>query len=121
MFFTLQGKTLKKCNKENTKERGDTIFLLSFSDFNKSSSKSKTLSVSDMFIKQLLQIKGISIEKALSIVTLYKTPSNLMKAFENEEKPDSLLSMIKSGDSKSNISPVVGRLIYKYFTSEELF
>ena len=59
----------------------DVQYLVTFDDFSNDSTKSKVLSVKEIFTKQLMQIKGITIEKALAITALYPTPAMLLNAY----------------------------------------
>ncbi|XP_033214387.1 crossover junction endonuclease MUS81 [Belonocnema kinseyi] len=99
----------------------DSEPLMEFNKFNKSSSKVKILKVKEMLVRQLLQIKGISLEKALAIVELYPTPkllfSALNKAGGNGEK---LLAPLQYGLSKRQIGPACSKIIYQFYTQRVL-
>lgn len=119
IYIIFQEKTLRQCA-NNTIISEDTMYLMNFLDFNKSSVKSKTLSVSDLFIKQLLQLKGVSIEKALAITSDYKTPTNLANALKNEDNPELLLTKIKNNDKKSNINTSISKTICQFYINKSL-
>ncbi|XP_058166759.1 crossover junction endonuclease MUS81 [Anopheles ziemanni] len=56
--------------------------LLSFDHFYKQSSKTRDCTVREVFMKQLLQIKLLTIEKVNAIVGKYPTPQSLFRAYE---------------------------------------
>ncbi|CAF4850875.1 unnamed protein product [Pieris macdunnoughi] len=93
--------------------------LMTFNYFNKSSVKTKVLSVTEMFIKMLLQLKGMSVEKALAITSIYKTPKSLLTAFENCDTKQGalLLAPLKYGDLNRNVGPTVSKTVFQLFTS----
>lgn len=104
------------------KARGTHISLVSFQEFNSMSVKTKTATVSDMLIKHLLQLKGVSVEKALAISSLYTTPLNLMKAYEGIDRASSekLLCKINHSNKVHSIGINVSKSIHQYFTSDML-
>lgn len=113
-------KTIVSCPKENISDisiTDDLVPLMFFLDFNKHSSKTKTFTVKEMFIRQLLQIKGLSVEKALAIVQEYPTLKILKDMIsENEKKSVNILSNIKYGKLGKKIGPVLGETLYMLYT-----
>ncbi|XP_068634013.1 crossover junction endonuclease MUS81 [Battus philenor] len=91
--------------------------LMTFNYFNKTTVKSKPLSVNEMFIKILLQLKGVSVEKAVAITNQYKTPHSLIKTYKhcNEREGEMLLANLKYGDLGRNVGPTVSKTIYRLF------
>jgi len=60
----------------------DIQCLMTFPEFYETTNKNKMLSVREMFAKHLMQLKGISSEKALAIVEEYQTPKEyVLKMF----------------------------------------
>ncbi|XP_072932851.1 crossover junction endonuclease MUS81 [Epargyreus clarus] len=112
-----RNKTLKGRNSES-----DNGILMTFEFFNKMSLKNKPLTVTETFIKLLLQLKGLSVEKALAITKVYKTPKSLIKAYEYLEKEDGeiLLTNLKYGDLNRNVGPVVSKTVYQLFSSFDI-
>ncbi|KAL3279187.1 hypothetical protein HHI36_016700 [Cryptolaemus montrouzieri] len=113
-------KTIVSCSKENISRISicdDLVSLMFFREFNQLSSKAKNFTVKEMFIKQLLQLKGLSIEKALAIVEMYPTPQLLMSAFEESQtKNVNIISNIKYGKLGKKIGPLLGNIIHQLFT-----
>lgn len=72
-----------------------------------------------MFVRQLLQLKGLSVEKALAIVEHYPTPRLLIEAFQNcESDRELLLANIQYGDKKRSIGPTISKTIYQLYTKK---
>jgi len=99
----------------------DIQCLMTFPEFYETTNKNKMLSVREMFAKHLMQLKGISSEKALAIVEEYQTPKELITTFEscatqNERK--NLLSSITYGNSKRKIGPMLAKQICLLYSSE---
>ncbi|XP_012232037.2 crossover junction endonuclease MUS81 isoform X2 [Linepithema humile] len=98
-----------------------TVGLMMFKEFNKASSKQRTFKVSEMFIRQLLQMKGMSIDKATAIVEHYATPQILITALQNSGKNgEQLLANIQVGDKKRQLGPAISKAIYQLYTANEL-
>eukprot|EP01091_Cochliopodium_minus_P012721 TRINITY_DN3923_c0_g1_i1.p1 TRINITY_DN3923_c0_g1~~TRINITY_DN3923_c0_g1_i1.p1 ORF type:complete len:535 (-),score=159.48 TRINITY_DN3923_c0_g1_i1:20-1624(-) len=75
------------------------VTTFSLENFNTLNDKSKNLNVKDIFGKQLMQLKGISGDKANLICSLYPTPSILHDIYESQESQkdkENLISELKS-------------------------
>ncbi|KAG6454302.1 crossover junction endonuclease MUS81 [Manduca sexta] len=104
----------------NGAPRGDE--LMTFEYFTKVSSKNKSLTVTELFIKQLLQLKGLSVEKALAITKRYPTPMLLLDEYKKHDTEGGLmlLAYLKYGDMGRNVGPQVSRTIYQLFSDESI-
>lgn len=94
-----------------------TIPLISYESFNKQSSKTRDCTVKDIFMKQLLQIKLLTIDKVNAIVDKYPTPKKLFLAYErctSEEEKEKLLN-IPYGTVKRTIGLKLSKTIYQLF------
>lgn len=81
----------------------------------------QTFKVSEMFIRQLLQLKGMSVDKAMAIVECYASPQILITALENSGKSgEQLLANIQIGDKKRRLGPVISKAVYQLYTMNEL-
>uniref|UniRef100_A0A182JZN3 Crossover junction endonuclease MUS81 n=1 Tax=Anopheles christyi TaxID=43041 RepID=A0A182JZN3_9DIPT len=97
-----------------------TIPLLSFDYFYKQSSKTRDTTVRDTFMKQLLQIKLLTIEKINAIVEKYPTPQSLFRAYErcpSETERQRLLNL-PYGPTKRMIGDKLSKIIYHLMMSE---
>uniref|UniRef100_A0A6E8VXY2 Crossover junction endonuclease MUS81 n=1 Tax=Anopheles coluzzii TaxID=1518534 RepID=A0A6E8VXY2_ANOCL len=97
-----------------------TVPLLSFEYFYKQSSKTRDTTVRDTFMKQLLQIKLLTIEKINAIVEKYPTPQSLFRAYErcpSETERQHLLNL-PYGPTKRTIGDKLSKIIYQLMMSE---
>jgi len=81
-------------------------------------SKSKNLTVTDLFAKQLMQLKGVSGEKAEAIVQQFSTPMALSIHYDeltNEQEKINTLTNLQYGKSKRKLGSVISALIYNLF------
>lgn len=100
----------KKCYENHSK--------FSFDEFSISVSKSKNLTISDIFAKQLLQLRGITAEKAASIIKLYPTPKSLLMAYQEKKEEKEKIDMLKNiefGMKKRKLGPVLSKNIYNFY------
>nr|CAG4637014.1 EOG090X06E6 [Ceriodaphnia reticulata]SVE72942.1 EOG090X06E6 [Ceriodaphnia reticulata] len=95
--------------------------LVTFKELYTNSTKSKPLSVTMMFAKQLMQLNGLSGEKAEAIVKHYPTPSLLIDAFKAAgSSASTLLANIEFGKSKRKIGLSISALLAKLYTENQL-
>ena len=83
------------------------------------SSKSKNLSLQDVFAKQLLQIPHCTSKKVWAIVQEYPTPKSLFNAYQKTQDGKRLLEKIEYGEKRRKIGPKLSETIYNYFCSNE--
>ncbi|XP_050079035.1 crossover junction endonuclease MUS81 [Anopheles maculipalpis] len=97
-----------------------TIPLLAFDYFYKQSSKTRDSTVRDVFMKQLLQIKLLTIEKVNAIVDKYPTPQCLFRAYErctSETERQRLLNL-PYGPTNRMIGEKLSKVIHQLLMSE---
>lgn len=56
----------------------ETIPVMQFTEFSQGSTKMRNFTIKDLFVRQLVQLKTLSVEKALAITKIYPTPSHLL-------------------------------------------
>lgn len=97
--------------------------LRNFERFNKSSVKQKRLTVRETFIKQLLSLKGLSVEIAMAIVSKYPTPRDLYMKYREGSREDNekLLTLIQVGSLKRKISANISSAVYYLYTSDKVY
>ncbi|XP_025024692.1 crossover junction endonuclease MUS81 isoform X1 [Python bivittatus] len=125
-----QDKMLLSCTKEELEgehplqPRQGTYKLLTFAEFNEGAVKNKAQTVYEVFARQLMQISGLSGEKAAAILERYKTPASLMEAYAACPDPESrelLLSSVKCGQLQRNLGPSLSKTLAQlYCTSGPL-
>ncbi|XP_029813116.1 crossover junction endonuclease MUS81 isoform X1 [Suricata suricatta] len=94
--------------------------LLTFSDFNAGAIKNKAQSVREVFARQLMQVRGVSAEKAAAIMERYSTPASLLAAYDacaTPKEQELLLSTIKCGQLQRNLGPALSRTLSQLYCS----
>ncbi|XP_026466765.1 crossover junction endonuclease MUS81-like [Ctenocephalides felis] len=124
LMENISNKTLVSCPKENLKkfDFNDTIIaLMDFTEFQNSSKKTRKYTVQNMFVKHLMRIKGISMDKALAIVAKHPTPQDLYEAFNASSSTinKDLLTNIQCGPLNRKIGPAMSETLYHLFTLEK--
>lgn len=109
----------KKENLVPTDVSSDTVLLMNFEEFNKAASKLKNFNVRQMFVRQLLQLKGMSVDKALAIVECYPTPLMLINALHTSDYGQALIANIQYGLQKRQIGPALSKTVYLFYTQQE--
>ncbi|XP_050312727.1 crossover junction endonuclease MUS81 [Anthonomus grandis grandis] len=123
MFGTLKrifaSKTLCSCPKDTYRPvdlNRDSIDLITFKEFQDISIKNKRVQhVSDLFVKMLVQIKGLSVDKALAVVRVYPTPRSLKTRYENSPpgEGERMLAGIKCGNKCLGVA--LSKTVYRVF------
>ncbi|XP_035742525.1 crossover junction endonuclease MUS81-like [Vespa mandarinia] len=116
-------KYLIECKKENLLPidiSSNSILVMKFEEFNKAASKLKNFNVRQMFVRQLLQLKGMSVNKALAIVECYPTPLILINALHKSNCGQTLIANIQYGQQKRQIGPAISKTVYLFYTQQEL-
>ncbi|XP_076581200.1 structure-specific endonuclease subunit MUS81 [Chaetodon auriga] len=102
-------------------ERGTpSCSLISFAEFNHGAVKNKCQTVREAFARQLMQISGLSGDKAAAILEHYNTPHSLLTAYErcvSEAEKEKLLSSVRYGKLKRNLGPALSRTVYQLYCS----
>ncbi|XP_029943938.1 structure-specific endonuclease subunit MUS81 [Salarias fasciatus] len=95
--------------------------LMSFAEFNHGAVKNKCQTVREVFARQLMQISGLSGDKAAAILQQYSTPSSLLGAYQrcsSESEKEKLLSSIRYGKLKRNLGPALSRTVYQLYCTQ---
>ncbi|KAM4617128.1 crossover junction endonuclease MUS81 isoform 1-T4 [Discoglossus pictus] len=109
-----------KCERALTQDSQSCI-LLEFKEFNEGAMKNKAQTVREVFARQLMQISGVSGEKAAAILERYSTPASLLSAYEtckSAEEKEKLLSGIKCGKLQRNLGPVLSKTISQLYCTK---
>lgn len=96
--------------------------LIDFDKFNQAAVKQRKCTVRETFIKQLLALKGLSVDIALEITNNYATPTDLYEAFRSSSKTDgeALLSKITIGELKRKIPKTISKTIYHFYMCDKI-
>uniref|UniRef100_A0A3B3ZFS7 Crossover junction endonuclease MUS81 n=1 Tax=Periophthalmus magnuspinnatus TaxID=409849 RepID=A0A3B3ZFS7_9GOBI len=95
--------------------------LISFAEFNHGAVKNKCQTVREVFARQLMQISGLSGDKAAAIIQEYPTPHSLLTAYDrcsNELEREKLLSSVRYGKLKRNLGPALSRTVYQLYCTK---
>ncbi|XP_073905304.1 crossover junction endonuclease MUS81 isoform X5 [Castor canadensis] len=77
-------------------------------------------SVREVFARQLMQVRGLSGEKAAALVERYSTPASLLAAYDacaTPKEQEMLLSTIKCGRLQRNLGPTLSRTLSQLYCS----
>ncbi len=73
-----------------------------------------------MLAKQLMQLSGLTVDKAEAIVNVYPTPAALLAAFRaaggNSKEADQLLARVEFGRSKRAVGVTISTTLAKLYT-----
>lgn len=94
------------------------IELMNFNEFAEKTGKMKNFTIRDMFARQLVSLKSLSVEKAMAITAIYPTPHSLMRAYDgcfDEKEAANLLANIPCGKLKRPLGSNISQAIYKLY------
>lgn len=103
---------------EQSKKSG-VVNLVEYTCFMNASRKNVGKTITTVFIQQLMQISGVSYDKAHSITSVYPTMFALCEAYEQcptLEKRELLLADLKFGLSKRKIGKAVSKIVCQMFS-----
>lgn len=92
---------------------------MTFNDFTENSTKMKNFTIRDLFMRQLVQLKTLSIDKAVAITEIYPTPRDLILAYRNcPNKNDAanLLADIRFGKFHKPIGTTISQTLYNLYS-----
>ncbi|XP_061921538.1 crossover junction endonuclease MUS81 [Entelurus aequoreus] len=94
--------------------------LMSFAEFNYGAIKNKSQTVREAFARQLMQVSGLSGDRAAAILERYSTPHSLLKTYDkckSEAQKEKLLSTIQYGRLNRKLGPALSRTLYQLYCS----
>lgn len=75
------------------------------------------MTVRDMLIRHLLQIRGVSVQKAFAIVEHYPSPKSLINAFKRSGDP-LLLANISYGLPIKTVGPAISKTLFHIYSND---
>lgn len=102
----------------------DMASLMPFSEFNQAASKWGAVNIKDFFVRQLIQLAQMTVEKAIAITNVYATPRQLLDAYEDVRlvggggdivDQQQLLAKIPYGTMRRTIGPALSKVIYEFY------
>ncbi|XP_013385302.1 crossover junction endonuclease MUS81 isoform X2 [Lingula anatina] len=122
-----KNKCLHACSKNELDENGgesvidsSVQMLMTYEEFSQYSIKSKALTVKEVFGKMLMQLHGMSGEKALSITDHFPTLSHLVQKYEScasEKEKETLLAKLKFGSMNRNLGAALSKTVYQLYNT----
>ena len=94
---------------------------MKFQTFQEASVKMKKFTVREIFIKQLLQLRTLSIDKAFAITEIYPTPKLLLLAYKDcnsQGEAEGLLAKIQFGKLNRPIGMTISKILYQFYCEE---
>ena len=108
--------------RENFHKTTGVRYHITYQVFDRMNGKEKNLSQKDMFLKQLIQIRNIGLDKALAITEVYPTMKSLIDAYDrrvfNKEKEE-LLTNLTFGPQKRKIGSQVSKKLYQLYCLDD--
>lgn len=109
-----KGEVLISCPKEEMGSRKDN-HLMTYGDFESGSKKLTNFTVSEMFLKHLLQFSGMSVKNARAIIQRFPTLSSLVQAYhtcslhgsKGIKERINLIALIKSHSTDRAVGPAL--------------
>lgn len=106
------------------KNHGDLLdrsiqYFSTFEEFSMETNKNKMLTVKELFAKQLMIIKGVSTERALTIIGRYPTPCALVNAYNSlysQSEKENLLTEITFGKNKRKLGAPLSLQVYLMYS-----
>lgn len=91
--------------------------MIEFNKFNQAAVKQRRCTVRETFIKQLLALKGLSVDIALEVTKHYATPSDLYEKYRSlsQSEGEKLLNLITIGELKRKIPIAISKTIYQFY------
>lgn len=98
----------------------DRTYLTSYKAFGSLNSKSDALVVKDVFVKMLMTIRGIGVDKAAEIARIYGTPRALFSALDEAgaSAPDLLAEVGAGGLAKRRIGSSLSKKVADVWYSD---
>ncbi|XP_022653094.1 uncharacterized protein LOC111246936 isoform X2 [Varroa destructor] len=113
-------RVLKSCLREEVGKLSDD-HLMSWQEFNESSMKRRKVCIKQVFTRSLMVMRGMSLEKALSIISVYPTMVSLISAYEKCDElkqKEALLANVKCSISGRRLGPALSKAVYKFVSGE---
>ncbi|XP_028968393.1 nucleolar and coiled-body phosphoprotein 1 [Galendromus occidentalis] len=107
---------LRSCLKEEAQMYEN--HLMTWQEYNEAGYKRKKICTREMFIRALMVIRAMSLERALTIVAVYPTVTALVQAFDrcdDTKQKDKLLADLKCPISGRRIGPALSKALKQIF------
>lgn len=81
--------------------------------------KARRFTIRELFMRQLVQLKTLSVDKAVAITEVYSTPRCLINAYRgcvDKKEAENLLASIRFGKLRKTIGPTISQAIYDLYS-----
>ncbi|KAG0123275.1 hypothetical protein HOY82DRAFT_619471 [Tuber indicum] len=116
----LDSSTYQAFRKHLNEKFPEKQFNINYSIFSTLVSKSASLNLRDVYLKMLMCVRGISLDKALQIQKAYPTPIELVEAYERCASEDEMKEMIMkqsaSALGRKKVGPAVSAKVAEVWT-----
>ncbi|OQR69794.1 hypothetical protein BIW11_12049 [Tropilaelaps mercedesae] len=115
-----EGRTLRSCLREEIGQLSGE-HLMTWREFNDASTKRRKLCMRQALTRALMVLRGVSLEKALSIVSTYPTIASLVTAYEQIDEPkqrEALLADLRCPISGRRLGPALSKAVYRFISGK---
>lgn len=104
---------------QNTRSKlpSDTCLGIDYDTFQTALSKSNMLTIRDIYIRMLMTVRGITLDKAVTIQKEWPTPKALLDAYSSilttEGKKLMISDKLGSGITRKKITPILSQKLYE--------
>ncbi|PUU79074.1 hypothetical protein B9Z19DRAFT_1082637 [Tuber borchii] len=116
----LDSSTYQAFRKHLNEKFPEKQFNINYPIFSTLVSKSANLNLRDVYLKMLMCVRGISLEKALQIQKIYPTPIELVEAYEQCANEDEMKGMIMkhfaNAPGRKKVGPAISAKVAEVWT-----
>ncbi|CUS09478.1 unnamed protein product [Tuber aestivum] len=116
----LDSSTYQALRKHLSDKFPEKQFNINYSIFSTLVSKSASLNLRDVYLKMLMCVRGISLEKALQIQRAYPTPIELVEAYERcaseDEMKEMIMKQFASALGRKKVGPAISAKVAEVWT-----
>ncbi|KAJ3266244.1 Crossover junction endonuclease mus81 [Chytriomyces hyalinus] len=113
---------LKNGNAPVTHPKPNTVYSLTFQEFSRQNTKTKNFCLGDVWIRQLMTVPGMSLEKAVFFSRTFKTGAGLFKSLASCSSDTEREKVIQGagGESRKAIGNALAKKILNLFWRSEV-
>lgn len=116
----LDSSTYQAFRKHLNEKFPEKQFNINYPTFSTLVSKSANLNLRDVYLKMLMCVRGISLEKALQIQKIYPTPIELVEAYERcaseDEMKEMIMKQFANAPGRKKVGPAISAKVAEVWT-----
>lgn len=104
----------------NASKKMDFLTVQNYVTFTSAASKSKNLTLSNVFAMQLIQFPGMTADRASAILRHYSTPMSLMQAYKGKtsrKEREDMLKNIEFGVTQRKLGPAISKTVFSFYSN----